>query len=753
VRSLVREAFGGVLVHRRRAVLSALGVALAAAMLATAAVVGYGLSTGFSRSARAADLPDVIARFDDQRLSVIAPRLRALPGLAAISVREEVTSIRLGGGEHFATNGVLEIIGRGRRGYAIVAGRDVSDRPGEVVVEQGVAQAWGLHPGSTLHIGRLGPQRVVGVSEAPDNVAYPLAAPRVYLSDAGLDARFGHDPDPRINTVELWLARGASLDQTLVQARATSYGIRGLRFVTRDGVRVLLDQAAGIVIALLVALSALALITAGVMLAAAARAEVQRRLASIGVRRALGASRGHVTALAALEALIVGAPAAAVGVLAGALVASGPSGYLLEILNEMAPGSALILPLAGCWLAAVSIPVAAAAWPSWRVTARAPVALLAGAELRSGAGGRGRLGGGLVALGSRLVNARRARLTATLAVLGASTGFILLMLALASQLSVLENDPGALGKRYELTAALGADDVAQVRALPGVAAAAPRYELTALDSFSLGETIDVIAYPARHTTFESPSLASGRRLRGQHETEVGVGLAQVLGLSVGSTLALELPSGREVRFRVAGTVSSLDHDGRVAFVPAGALLAADPTASEQIAVRLTPGASSSAVSAELATLGAITSATPGATGRGHTLIGALTAILRAVALVNGLVCLYTLIQALTLTVTERRTTIAVLRACGAGRGAVARLLVGVAIAVVVPAAAVAVVLERLILGPAMAHIAASYATLALGAGAGEIALVLIGLALVAGAAVWSVSRQAAREPIVAGLSA
>ena len=52
------------------------------------------------------------------------------------------------------------------------------------------------------------------------------------------------------------------LDEVLVQARATSFGLRNVRFVTRSGVRVLLDQAAGIVIDLLVALSLIALVTA-----------------------------------------------------------------------------------------------------------------------------------------------------------------------------------------------------------------------------------------------------------------------------------------------------------------------------------------------------------------------------------------------------------------------------------------------------------------------------------------------------------
>ena len=82
---------------------------------------------------------------------------------------------------------------------------------------------------------------------------------------------------------------------------------------------------------------------------------------------------------------------------------------------------------------------------------------------------------------------------------------MLLLLALASALSALETDPGALGKRYQLTASLPATAVGGSARSPGVQAAAPRYEVQAVDSFSLGETIDVIAYPGDHT--------SSRRLR------------------------------------------------------------------------------------------------------------------------------------------------------------------------------------------------------------------------------------------------
>ena len=81
---------------------------------------------------------------------------------------------------------------------------------------------------------------------------------------------------------------------------------------------------------------------------------------------------------------------------------------------------------------------------------------------------------GLTVLGLRLAGARRIRLLTTVATLGFSTAFVLLMLALASALSSLETDPGALGKRYQLSAELPAAAAARVRAIPGVQAAAPR---------------------------------------------------------------------------------------------------------------------------------------------------------------------------------------------------------------------------------------------------------------------------------------
>jgi ABC-type antimicrobial peptide transport system permease subunit len=747
--SALAEARLGLRLRRRRALLTGLGIGLAAAMLAAALVVEDGLGGGFGRASKAAHLADVIVRFDPQPADRVAQRIGELPDIKTFSLRQEVTSIELDGDGHDAGNGVAQVVGRGPRGYAIVGGRDVADRPGEVVVDKGFADAWGLRLGGTLAVSGLPAQRIVGFAEAPDNVAYPLAAPQIYLSQAAL----GDGPDPRVNEAQIWLRDPAYLDEVLAQARANSYGVHGMRFITRSGVRVLLDQAAGIVIDLLVALSVIALATAGVMLAASARAEVQRRLGAIGIKRAVGASRSRLALVQALEALMVALPAATAGTVAGAVATAGPTARLLTMLNEPPPGAGLIGPLAAGWAAAAAIPALAAAWPAWRVAARPPVELLRGAELRSALARRTLIPQawtGLTLLGGRLVGARRTRWAATAVTLGLSSAFVLLMLALASALSALETDPQELGKRYQLTASLPAAAIGQVRRVRGVQAAAPRYEEEAVDSFSLGETIDVIAYPGDHTLYEAPPLAAGSRLRGRDQAEVGVGLADALGLTRGSTLAIQLQSGKELRLKVAGLVSSLDHDGRIAYVPAAALLAVDPQAPELLAVRLLPGADPSAVTRAL---GPSAATAAGATARGVPLVNTLRAILTTVAALDGLVCVYALLQACALTVQERRPTLAVLRACGAGGNAVRRLLAGAVAALLIPAAVLGVALEQLVLGPALSHLAASYATLPISASGEEIAAVLAGVAVAGAVAVLWVARQVTRETVVAGLSA
>jgi ABC-type antimicrobial peptide transport system permease subunit len=744
-----------------RTALAALGIVAAGAMAGAAITVSVALATGFDRAANRAGLPDIIARFDTRAPGFVDQRVRALPDLAARSLRFEINNIHLSGNGQRTGQGSLEILVAGaRRGYTVVAGHDVSPgRGGEVVIERGLADHFGWKVGDKLHIGQV-TTRVVGIVVGPDNVAFPLArAARVYVPAGPLERRFGPAP---VNVAALWLRDPSKVDEVLTQARGVSYGLKDLRFITRGAVRATLDQAAGLIVALLAAFALVTLGAAALMLGASAQAEVQRRLRTIGVQRALGFTRGQVTLQHGVEGALLAAPAAILGVAAGALAAAGPSGDLLATLNELPPGAALVPWLAGAALAMTAVVALASAWPAWLAAGRPATQVMRGGDLRrparpsrrrgagaAGGAGAARARGGYFALGARLASARRGRLATTVAALGAAVAVVLLMLSLASLLDRLKQDPALLGKRYEFTVS-AANSPALLRQVPGVQAVSERYQVDGVDTFSLGSPVRLIAYPGDHTRFEAPPLASGRRVRAASEAEVGQGLADALGLDVGATLAVELQGG-EAHFRVVGIDRALDNEGRIAYVEPPRLLRADPAAQPILAVRLTSDADPNRVAARLTALGAPPQVAGGATTSNAAFLGVLADVLRVLAGLTAVVCLYALVQGLALTARERRSTVAVLRATGAGRSQVAALFAGAAVAAVVPALLVGVAVNQWLLAPAVARLAAGYADLPIGAGAGDIALVALGLAALGLAAAAWMTRRAGREPVVAGL--
>ena len=321
-------------------------------------------------------------------------------------------------------------------------------------------------------------------------------------------------------------------------------------------------------------------------------------------------------------------------------------------------------------------------------------------------------------LGARLAWSRRARYAGTVLVLAVCVAVVTLLLALASLLVTLRDDPATLGKRYDTVAALPPSQVPAVERIPGVLAAAPRMQEEGADSYALGEPVRLIAFPGDHTRFEDPPLAAGRRLAGPGEAEVGLGLADALGLRVGGTLAVQLQSGGEARFRVAGIVRALEASGRVAWVRPDRLLAAGAPDATQVAVRTASGADRAAIDADLRALGAQPVAVGGATTSDTGLLATLAALLRVLAGVTALVCLYALVQGLTLVALERRQTIAVLRAQGAGARTVGLLLAGIVLAAGVPAAAIGLALQSAVLAPLVGRMAAGYAELVPRAGAG-----------------------------------
>ena len=516
---MIRDAIAGLRARRGRTLLAALGVLAASLVVGTAVTVGYSLATGFDRSATQADLPDIIARFPEQSRRQVDARVSALPNLEARSYRAEYLDADLAARGHRTRKGAVTAVWPGRRGYVVTEGRDLRDgQRGDAVIERGLAREWDLHVGDTLRIVNRRDLRIVGIAVAPDNVAYPLAkAARVYITRAQL--RF----TPRPNVALLWLNDPAKADVTLTQARSVTFGLGKLQFITRTGVEILLSQAAGIVISLLVAFSLVALVAAGTMLAAGAHAEVQRRLTGIGVQRALGFGPGRIAAQQAVESALVAVPAAALGIALGALIVARPSAQLLAALNELGPGAAMIGPLALALAVVTAVVVGAATWPAWRAARRPPVEILRGGDMtRTAARGPSR-SHSLLALGARFSTAARGRWIAAVATIAVCAGVVTLMLALASLLERLREDPGTVGKRYQLAVSLDPFLVPRAKELPGVGAVGQRFSIDAADSFRLGEPIRLVAYYGDHTQFEAPPLAEGRRIRGAERGRGGCG--------------------------------------------------------------------------------------------------------------------------------------------------------------------------------------------------------------------------------------
>jgi predicted lysophospholipase L1 biosynthesis ABC-type transport system permease subunit len=728
--------------------MAAAGIAAAAAMIGAAVTVAYNLDGGFARAADEADMPDVIVHFDQRDAGLIASRVHALPNLAAASLQlEQRPELLSAPGRPQVTSGdVLATLGA-RHPYKIVSGRDLPGGLGEVVIERGLAAQLHLAVGDRIDVGppsRAIQARVVGIAVAPDNVAFPYASgARVWMPYPDVQALAGGSGRP-VNTALLWVRDRSQLEVTLEQARAAVFGLTGLNFVTRQGVGVLVDGAAGIVIALLVAVSLGALLGAFVMIAATARAEVQRRLEAIALVRALGASTRSIVAAAIVEAWLIAVPAAVLGLAAGAVAANSAVVAVLHALDQFPRGAAVLAPLAGCFAALLALVAAAAAWPTWRAC-RAPVApALRDAELPATPRGAP-VPAGTFGLGMRMALARPVRTVATVVVMAGSIAVALLLVGLAAELQRLENDPSAISKHYQLTTHSSTLALQQIRHLPGVAAAGQRFSSSVADSFQLGESFELVAYCGDRLRFEDPPLAAGNRATLPQQAEVGQGLSDPLGLVPGSTLAVQFGDGDEARFHVTGIVRTLDNDGRVVYVQPGRDICS--FRGGQTVIQLKSGADPNRVEQELRLAGHRAAAAAGVTTRNAGFLGVIADLLRTVAVIDGLVCVYVLAQMLGLVALERRGTVGLMRAVGAAPAQIATMFLGAATVVVGLAFPLAVVVERLLLGPRTAALAASYATVPLGAGTLELVVSLGAVIVIAVAASVIVARRMLLLPV------
>ncbi len=721
---------------RRGSVLTQLvGLVLAGAMLGTATTTGEALSQGFDRAQHAARSPDVIVRFDPQDRDTVESRVAALANIRDASYRLTVRPVNIGmrRADGKIRRGTAEIDGLQQLGpgdgLAIVAGRRLSGARGEIVIERGLADAWHLQPGDRLAVGTsrwFSFFTIVGVAVEPDNVAFPLASrPRIYAAYGvvrdHVAERTSREP---VNLLALRVRNRARLAETLVQARASSYGLTGLSFTTQATTRAIVGQASGLVVALLTAFALVALVAICAMLAASANARVARELPTIGMLRALGFTTRGLAGSYALETALVALPAITVGVVAGTLLVSGPTERLLAGLNELPPAHRLGLLHVAVVCVATVLAGLAAALPA-RAAARRPVVeLLAGARVA-----RVR-GGGSVArpfvLGARLALGRPGRLAVGAVAIGCSLALILLMLGLARFLLDAERNPSVIGERYTLISSEPVGGLAAVRRIEGVASAAERYEVSAADAFNLAEPLELVAFgEGAGGVFAGRPLLEGRRVASDGEAEVGRGIAQSLGLGLGSTLIAALQGGGEVRLRVVGIVQELARDGRIVYLRPAPLLAAQPALTPRIAIRLAEGTSAATVKQELLRLGASSSSNGGLAPQGAPFLAAVVALLRVVALVDGLVCAALVVLALVVLARERARTLGVVRAVGGRTRDVALVLAGGAAMIVSLSLVVGVLLEREVLAPALSRLVERYGVLPLQARPSEIALVAL----------------------------
>lgn len=144
--ALLRYALARVAARRGRVLLAAGGIIAAAAMLGAATTVSYSLATGFDRAADRDGLPHAIARFDSLSVDDLRRRALSLPNVETASFRLEKQGVHVHSAGNFNDHGKVQGVRGGRRGYAIVSGRDVRVR-GEIVIERGLEREWGVELG------------------------------------------------------------------------------------------------------------------------------------------------------------------------------------------------------------------------------------------------------------------------------------------------------------------------------------------------------------------------------------------------------------------------------------------------------------------------------------------------------------------------------------------------------------------------------------------------------------------------------
>ena len=362
-----------------------------------------------------ADLPDVIARFDRERRATrrrararaAEPRGALLPPRASTAAAGRAD----GHSRAAARSRSCSAAGAATRSST---GRDLSPRPrrgrGRARPRARVGPARRATGSTSSGSATL---RVVGHrGRRPTTSRSRWPAPRASTSTSGRARRVRLHAGDRPNIALLWLNDPATADVTLTQARAASFGIGRLQFVTRDGRA--RPALAGRGDRDLAARRVLARRAARRRGRCSPRARTPTSSGGWRVRRPARARLHARRRIAALQARRGGAgracPRRRSGIALGALAVAGPSAALLAALNEQPPGLGAARRRSRPRLAGVvALVVAAATWPAWRAARRPPAEILRGGDLAGRRRPRRGAAAACSALGARFATAARGR--------------------------------------------------------------------------------------------------------------------------------------------------------------------------------------------------------------------------------------------------------------------------------------------------------------------------------------------------------
>lgn len=359
----IRMAIGSIIVHKMRSILTMLGIIIGVAAVIIIVAVGQGGTTQLTQAiAGSSNTINLQVKQDEDALlprskdEVIFTQkdiqdLRFVPGVKeVITVSSDVAEVRFRGKKSpgtivfgvsdesmFAFNGLKLAKGR------MFTASDYQTGNGGVIISEKVATK--LFEKSDP-LGRMimvagQPVRVIGVLQKPEGIqAYLPSASDVYLPSQTWRTAFG-----RLN-----------IDQLSIQAIDTTQlkvvGEQAVQILNRnhnkkDGYQVEnleemmqgINEVANIMTTVIGSVGAISLLVGGIGVMNIMLVSVTERTREIGIRKALGATRGNILMQFLIEAVTLCVLGGAIGISLGA-------------------GVSTVLSIMDIWPATVSIPVA-----------------------------------------------------------------------------------------------------------------------------------------------------------------------------------------------------------------------------------------------------------------------------------------------------------------------------------------------------------------------------------------------------------